>query len=239
MPVHVYKDIDALSLAVAETLVEFIGQKLKTQDRFTLLLSGGSTPKKLYRLLATDQYRKRIDWNRVHIFFGDERVVPFHDDRNNGRMAKESLLDHVPIPLNQIHYIATEGELNEAVETYEKLLHRYFEDKSNSFDLALLGMGDDAHTLSFFPGSGVLYEKVRWVVSLHLQAQKMYRISLTPVIVNRSAKIFFLAAGNSKALALKNVLQGEYQPDRCPAQLIKPLNGELDWYIDEAANELL
>lgn len=239
MPVHVYKDIDALSLAVAEALVEIIGQKLKTQDRFTLLLSGGSTPKKLYRLLASDQYRNRIDWNRVHIFFGDERVVPFHDDRNNGLMAKESLLEHVPIPLNQIHYISTEGELTEAVETYENLLHRYFDNKSNSFDLALLGMGDDAHTLSFFPGSSVIDEKVGWVVFLYLEEQKMYRISLTPVIVNRSAKIFILAAGSSKALALKNVLQGEFQPDRYPAQLIKPLHGKLHWYIDEAANKLL
>lgn len=239
MPVHVYKDIDALSLAVAEELVSLIGLKLKTQNRFTLLLSGGSTPKNLYTLLAEDQFKSRVDWERIHIFFGDERVVPFSDDRNNGRMAKESLLDHVPVPLQQIHYISTEGELIEAVETYENVLHQYFDNKPNSFDLALLGIGDDAHTLSFFPGSGVIYEKVRWVVSLYLEAQKMYRISLTPVVVNRSAKIFFLAAGDSKAIALKNVLQGEFRPDLYPAQLIKPLNGELDWYIDEAANELL
>lgn len=239
MPVHVYKDIHEMSLAVAEEVVGLIGQKLKTQERFAILLSGGSTPQKLYSLLAKDPFKERIDWNRIHIFFGDERFVPFQDDRNNGRMAKESLLDHVPIPSHQIHYIVTAGESNEAAENYEKLLHQYFDDTSTSFDLALLGMGEDAHTLSFFPGSEVINEKKRWVVSLYLDVQKMYRISLTPAIVNKSAKIFFLVAGDSKASALKNVLLGEFQPDRYPAQLIKPLNGQLHWYIDEAANKLL
>ncbi len=239
MPLHIYKDSGALSLAAAQWIVDCIQHKLKVQDRFTWLLSGGNTPKQLYQLLATEPFKTKVDWNKLHIFFGDERVVPFDDERNNGKMANESLLTHVAIPSNQIHFINTEGDIDQSVSHYEKLLHHYFDGKSTTFDLALLGMGDDAHTLSLFPGSPLIHENEKWVVSLYLPSQQMHRISLMPGVVNVSDKTMFLLSGTSKATALKNVLNGSYQPERFPAQLIRPVNKELHWFIDEPAGREL
>jgi len=239
MPIHIYKDAGSLSLAAAEWIVDYVQQKLNVQDRFVWLLSGGSTPKQLYHLLATDKFKNKVDWRKLHIFFGDERVVPFDDDRYNGKMAKESLLSHVPIPTDQIHFINTTGDVNQSADEYEKLLHRYFDGRETTFDLALLGMGDDAHTLSLFPGSPLIHEKEKWVVSLYLSSQEMYRISLMPSVVNKSDKTMFMVSGLTKSSALKNVLKGNYQPEKFPAQLIKPFNKELHWFIDESAGKEL
>jgi 6-phosphogluconolactonase len=239
MNLHIYRDPESLSVAVAEVITGLIIKKLRSNERFTLLLSGGNTPKKLYSLLAKDEYRERINWKRIHVFFGDERIVPFSDERNNGRMAKEALIDHTPIPRDQVFYIDTERNVNEAVDEYEKILHQYFDGEHFSFDLSLMGMGEDAHTLSLFPGSPVIKEKKRWVVSLYLEEQKAHRISLTPAIVNKSNEIFFLVTGQSKATAMSNVLKGSFQPERYPAQLIRPTNGDIHWYIDESAGSKL
>jgi len=239
MSLHIYKDADTLSFAAAQWIVDCIQHKLKDHDRFTWLFSGGNTPKQLYQLLSTERFKNKIDWSKLHIFFGDERVVPFDDERNNGKMAKESLLAHIAIPSNQIHFINTEVAIDQSVSQYEKLLHHYFDGKSTTFDIALLGMGDDAHTLSLFPGSPLIHEHEKWVVSLYLPSQQMYRISLMPSVINGSDKTMFLISGVSKATALKNVLNSNYQPERFPAKLIRPINNELHWFIDEPAGKEL
>lgn len=239
MALHVYKTNDELSLAAAEWVVEQINIKLQRQDGFTWLLSGGSTPKQLYHLLASERFQSKVNWSKLHIFFGDERFVPFDDERNNGKMAWDSLLSRVPVPQKQIHFINTQGGATESSQQYEQLLRQYFSNPSQTFDLALLGMGDDAHTLSLFPGSPLIKEKEKWVVSLYLPTQEMYRISLMPAIVNASVKTMFLVSGSSKAIALRNVINESYQPDKYPAQLIKPANHELHWFVDEAAAKYL
>lgn len=235
MALHVYNTSDELSFAAAEWVVDQIKKTLQSQDRFTWLLSGGSTPKQLYHLLADEPFQSKVDWSKLHIFFGDERVVPFDDTRNNGKMAWESLLAHVPIPEKQIHFINTKGDVEQSTRQYEQLLRQYFAYTSQTFDLALLGMGDDAHTLSLFPGSPLIHEKDQWVVSLYLPSQEMYRISLMPAVVNRSDKTMFLVSGSSKSTALRNVMNESHQPEKYPAQLIKPANNELHWFVDEAA----
>lgn len=229
------KDSSELSVQFADWLVEHITAVLKKQDRYTFALSGGSTPKKLYQLLASDKYRDRIDWPKLHFFWGDERFVPFADDRNNARMAYETLLDLVPINKSQVYVMKTHLEPAEAVADYESILHRYFDGHAHSFDLVLLGLGDNAHTLSLFPGYDVVHEMKKWVAAFYLHEQSMYRITLTASIVNNAARVAFMASGADKATAVKEVLEGPADADKYPAQVIRPLHDKAYWFLDEAA----
>jgi len=239
MELHICKNNDELSTEVAKWLVDYIAATLKKQDRFTLVLSGGSTPHKLNTLLAASPYKEKVDWSKLHIFWGDERFVPFEDDRSNAKMAFDTLLDHVPVPAAQIHVMRTENIIPEvAAGEYEKILHHYFPatvPAASTFDLILLGMGDDGHTLSLFPGMHIMHVEDKWATSLFLKQQDMFRITLTTPVVNRSACIAFLVSGPGKADALKQVIEGDYNPDLYPAQIIKPLKGELHWFVDKAA----
>jgi 6-phosphogluconolactonase len=235
MNLHIYDNVIQLSEAAAEWITVQIENTLKTQDRFTIALSGGSTPQKLHLLLASSPYKERIDWEKLHIFWGDERAVPFEDDRNNARMAFDTLLDNVSVPMEQIHVMRTDIDPALAAFEYEKILHRYFDESPSTFDLVLLGMGDDGHTLSLFPGTKVIHEQKDWVASFYLEAQKMHRITLTAPVVNKAAAIIFLTTGTNKAHALYEVLEGVYNPDLYPSQVIKPLSGELHWFVDEQA----
>lgn len=235
MPLHFFKDADALSLAAAEWISGLIAATLEKQDRFTIALSGGSTPHKLHTILADAPFKEKIDWARLHIFWGDERGVPFEDNRNNAKMAFDTLLNHVPVPPDQIHVMRTDIAPEASAAEYDQLLHRYFNGTPTSFDLVLLGMGDDGHTLSLFPGTAIVHEQSVLAKAYFLEAQEMYRITLTALIVNRSAAVAFLVAGSGKATALKQVLQGVYQPDKYPSQVIIPENGNLHWFMDEAA----
>jgi len=238
MEIHIAGDIDELSTSVADWMVAYMNQTLQQQDRFTLVLSGGSTPEKLHRLLASDAYKNEVDWSKVHIFWGDDRFVPFNDDRNNAKMAFDTLLNYVAVKQENIHVMQTENiSPEDSASAYEKILSEYFSDgATNTFDLVLLGMGDDGHTLSLFPGKKeVIYETQKQCTSLWLEAQDMYRITLTHGIVNRASRIAFLTAGPKKAHALYEVLRGDYNPDVYPSQIIKPVNGELHWFVDKAA----
>ena len=184
MQLHVYKDGEALSEAVAKWIADLIGETLKEKDRFTIALSGGSTPQRLHKILAASPYKEQIDWSRLHIFWGDERAVPFEDTRNNAKMAYDTLLNFVPVPASQIHVMRTDITPEQSASEYEKILHQYFdapppgggdlstsasagEDSSAhySFDLVLLGMGDDGHTLSLFPGTEVVHEEKAWATA--------------------------------------------------------------------------
>lgn len=239
MQLHVAKDADSLSQELAEWITADIGKVLRTKDRYTLVLSGGSTPKNLYELLASPVYSDRINWKKIHIFFGDERYVPFEDERNNGKMAYDTLLHHVPVPEDQIHYMNTSVKPDQSAREYDKTLQQYFAGRSASFDLVLLGMGDDGHTLSLFPGTEVVHEKNVWVKAFYVAKLDMFRITLTAPIVNRAKAVIFLATGEKKAATLKAVIEGQYKPDTYPAQVIKPVDGELLWFTDQTASKLL
>jgi 6-phosphogluconolactonase len=235
MELHVYKNADELSQAVASWMAGSIADTLKKQDRFTIALSGGSTPRLLHKILAAPPYKDQIEWSKLHVFWGDERDVPFEDDRNNARMAYDTLLNFVPVPAAQIHIMRTDIGPVESAAEYEKILQAYFDKSPGSFDLVLLGMGDDGHTLSLFPGTAAVHEEKAWTIAYFLKAQDMYRITLTKTIVNRAARVAFLTTGTGKAHALKEVLKGAYNPDLYPSQEIKPVPGELHWFVDEAA----
>ncbi len=239
MHLHIFKTPDEFNHAVADWIVDCIAETLKTQERFTWVLSGGNTPKVLYELLAATPYREKIEWGKLHIFWGDERDVPFNDSRNNAKMAYDTLLNHVPIPPYHIHVMQTENiSAEKSAEQYQKVLQEYFpttDPQLPTFDLVLLGMGDDGHVLSLFPGTSVVHEEKAWATYLWLESQKMYRITLTKTVVNKSRQIAFLTTGATKAQALKEVLHGHYNPDLYPSQEIKPENGELHWFLDEAA----
>lgn len=235
MQLKVTKDINDLSRQFAGWMVQYIEKILKTHNRFTISLSGGSTPKKLYQLLASDEYKNKIDWSRIHFFLGDERYVPYTNDRNNGRMIFETLLNLVPVKKEQIHLMRTDIEPEASALEYEKFLHNYFPDSNHTFDLVLLGLGDNAHTLSLFPSYPVVFEKIKWVQSFFLKEEKIFRITLTPPLVNAAGTIAFLVSGHEKKAALYNVFTKEHNPGLYPAQIIQPFNDELYWWVDEAA----
>lgn len=236
MNIHVSKDINGLSEDFAKWLVLYASDVLKKQDRFTIALSGGSTPKLLHELLAQAPYKDQIDWGKWHFFMGDERFVPITDERSNAKMAYDTLLDHVPVNKDQIHFYQTEGITPEnASKNYEALLHQYFDGKETGLDLVILGMGDDGHTLSLFPGQPIIHETAKWVDSFWLEAQDMYRITMTHPVANHAARVAFLVAGEKKIPALHEVIKGAYNPDKYPSQIIQPNPGELFWFIDEAA----
>ena len=243
MELHVCKNYDELSEHIAHWMVEYICKTLSTHKRFSIALTGGNTPKKLYEILASDEYKNKIDWSRANIFLGDERFVPFDDDRNNAKMIQHTLLDKVAVNPSHVHFMQTENMSPEtSANAYEEVLQYYFSKLStvnshqSTFDLVLLGLGDDAHTLSLFPGqTAAINEQKRWCTYLWLEQQNMHRITLTAPVVNAAKCIAFLVSGDSKANALNNVLHKKYDPLTYPSQIIKPTNGELHWFVDEAA----
>ena len=251
MDLIVSKNIEELSFKVAEWMVDYIHKSLQLQDRFTIALSGGSTPKQLHLYLSSEKFKNRIDWQKLHVFWGDERYVPFNDDRNNAKMAFDTLLDHVAVPRAQIHIMRTDIDAGESAQEYENILREYFPVAASykpqapgdhtshvsrsTFDLVLLGLGDNSHTLSLFPGEEVIHEKDHWVRSIFVKEVNMQRITLTAPVVNLSKRIAFLVSGQDKAPAVAHILSDNYNPDLYPAQVIKPANGELFWFLDEAA----
>lgn len=209
-----------------------------------MALSGGSTPRNLYALLANDRaLRVAVPWEKTHFFWGDERHVPPDHADSNYRMAHEAMLSKVPVPPANVHRIQGEQwDAGQAAEAYERTLREYFRIAAGQFpcfDLVLLGMGPDGHTASLFPGTTALREQVHLVTANWVEKFNAYRITLTPPVLNRAACVLFLVSGEEKAETLRAVLQGEEQPDRFPAQLIHPTGGSLVWLVDRAAARLL
>lgn len=244
LKLHLSKNLYELSTDVAGNLVQKVKEVLKMKDSFSLVLSGGSTPIELYKLLASDAYKEKIEWKKIHVFFGDERFVSIHDERNNARMAFSALLNHVDIPASQIHIIHTENTTPEqSAAMYETTIRTFFsatKEATGGFDLVLLGLGSNAHTLSLFPGhDAVIHESQKWCIPTWVEEQNEYRITLTPPLINLSAQIYFMVSGKEKAEAMKEILKGKYAPEIYPAQIINPSNGELHWFADESAASLL
>ncbi len=239
MELVIKKDAEELSRSLAQWMVATISEALKTQPIFSLVLSGGSTPKKLYDMLSAEPLRGQVDWNKVEFYWGDERCVPFSDPGNNARMAFDHLLSKLPVVPERVHIIDTEKSPAAAAEDYEKLLDEKFPAGGPGFDLVLLGLGDNAHTLSLFPGYELVRERKHRVRSFYLGEQKMHRVTLTAPAVNAAKAVLFMVSGADKATALQQVLEGPRDPDRYPAQAIHPVNGKLYWWVDEAAAKKL
>jgi 6-phosphogluconolactonase len=240
----VLADQTALAKEAAERCARIAQEALARAGRFTIALSGGSTPKLLYSLLAADPYSARLPWQQTHVFWSDERAVPPGDPESNFGMAKASLLDRVPIPADRVHRIEAERQdLDVAAREYEAEIARSFAVRPTgdppSLDLILLGLGPDGHTASLFPHTDAVRVTNRWVVRNHVPTLKTDRVTLTAPILNRAATVLFLVAGAEKASALQAVLEGPADPDRLPAQLIQPASGRLVWLVDRAAASML
>jgi 6-phosphogluconolactonase len=233
--VRVFPEINELSLRAAEAAVKTINDAVHANGRCSLVLSGGSTPRPLYRLLAS-RFREQISWAHVHMFWGDERYVPADDAHSNFRMAKEALLDHVPCPAANIHPMPTTLSAPEAAaRDYEATLKSYFAGRPPTFDLLLLGLGPEGHTASLFPGSPALEETTRWVLAVTAPADPPMRLTLTFPVLNRTANIYFLVTGSNKARALHHVLTGTADPHRFPAAGVRIASGTLIWWVDREA----
>ena len=233
-------DVSSLNHAIADFIVAQADASIKEQGRFSLALAGGGTPRPAYELLASTAYSQKIAWDKVHILFGDERTVPPDDDDSNYKMAKESLLDFVPIPANQVHRMKGEMNPQDAADDYTQMLQQVFgTDALPRLDLILLGMGGDGHTASLFPHTAVIHEDEKWVVAHFVEKLNTWRITLTPPVINHARAVAFLVAGEGKADRLKQVLKGVYQPDELPSQIIQPEGGQLIWFVDSAAAQQL
>lgn len=232
-----FESVEALNRFAAEAFVMLSSEAIGERGRFTVALSGGSTPKKLYEMLASDEFRNRIEWDNVHIFWGDERCVPPNSPNSNYRMANEALLSKVPIPSGNIHrFFAELGDPKNIAKKMEMELRASFsltgnaatnEERFPRFDLIFLGMGTDGHTASLFPGTSALNEQKRTVIENFVPTFDAYRLTLTFPTINNAREIIFLVAGSDKAVVLDEVLNGKYQPEKFPSQGVKPTNGNL------------
>ncbi len=233
---HVFPDKPSFVEGSADFIADLAARALAERGRFIIALSGGGTPEPIYARLASPDYRDRIAWEKVHIFFGDERCVPPDDARSNYRMVREAWLDHSPIPAANIHRIRAEDDpALEALRYEQDIAGLYRSARLPAFDLVLLGMGENGHTASLFPGTAVLRETVRWVVAQYVEVMTAWRVTFTVPLINAARHVAFLAEGAGKAQMLRNVLEGPYQPDVWPSQLIQPVSGELHWLVDAAA----
>jgi 6-phosphogluconolactonase len=230
------RDARELNHKAAEQFVVLAGAACAEKGRFAVALSGGSTPKALYALLASKKYRDRIDWPRVHLFWGDERCVSPDYPESNFRMVQESLLSKVEIPPETIHRMEGEKEPAAAATDYEIELRNFFGSTAlPRFDLILLGLGEDGHTASLFPGSAAVTEEKRWVATVDVERLETHRLTLTLPVINAAAHVTFLVAGENKASIVKDVLAPGADSSAYPAGRVKPSDGQLTWFITQDA----
>lgn len=237
--IHVFDGLDALIAAAAQEFVRCAREALAARGRFSVALSGGSTPKPLYQRLAAEPLRSQVDWQRVEIFWGDERCVPPDSHDSNYRMAHEAMLAHLPIPKEQIHRMEAErSDRDAAARDYEAVLARVFQvpvgGEPPALDLLLMGMGAEGHTASLFPYTKALEETTRWVTINFVPKLNAERMTMTRPILNRGREVLYLVAGADKAEALAEVLNGPADPQRLPTQFIQP-SGQLVWFLERAA----
>jgi 6-phosphogluconolactonase len=230
--VRVFGDLSELSLHAAQSVTAVINDAVGVQGRCAIAVSGGDTPRGLYRHLATT-FRDEIPWARVHIFWVDERYVPADDPGSNYRMAKETLLDHVPCPAANVHPMLTSFvSADDSALDYERSLRAYFSDGEPRFDLAVLGLGADGHTASLFPGTPALGEQERWVVAVHAPVLPSRRLTLTFPVLTRSAVTCVLASGGNKSTAFEHALSEPLDSTACPAARLRSTRGALTWWVD-------
>ena len=230
-----FPDQAAVARDAADRFVSLAVAAVRERGRFVVALSGGSTPRELYALLAGDEFKSWVDWARCSFFWGDERAVPPDSPESNFRMANDTLLSHVPVPQQNIHRIRGEEPPEQAAAEYEQELRAFAGGKVLRFDLVLLGLGTNGHTASLFPETTALRERERWCVAARVPELNAYRITLTAPLLNEGLQVVFLVTGADKAPVAAEVLRGPYEPERLPAQLIRPASGTLLWLLDAAA----
>lgn len=234
MDITIFNTLDTLYKKAADTFVELSEQSIQKNGKFVVAISGGSSPKAIFSLLATSEYADKIDWNKVYFFWVDERWVALDDEKSNFKMTLETLLNKVPVNKDQIFPMYKDGiDPEDYAKEYEAQIRNVLGEEG-VFDFILLGMGDDGHTASLFPGEAVLDEKEKWVAAYYLKPQEMFRITLTEPIINKANNILIVTFGTSKKHALNEVLNGEYNPKLYPLQLIKKKDG-VQIFTDEEA----
>ena len=234
--IRVFKSMEELSRDAAEIFIRQASIAIHERGRFLVALNGGGTPKRLFQLLATD-FRNQVDWSSTHVFWGDERLVPADDPESSYGLARDLFLRHVPIPAANIHPMAGELGPAEAASDYTLKLKEFAPSPLTwpRFDVVYLGMGEDGHTASLFPGSRLDVTEPVVPVVAHYQDRPANRITLTPLVINSARVIVFMATGEKKAGTLAEVLSGRFQPELYPAQRIEPKDGKVIWLVDEEA----
>ena len=234
MKVNIFESPEETLEKLAEFFITVARQFIAGRQKFSVALSGGSSPKKLYEILAAN-YKKAINWSQVYFFFGDERYVPKTDADSNFLMAKKALFDPLGISETQIFAVDTSAEPAVAAKKYAEVLNDFFKGQDVRLDLVLLGLGDNSHTASLFPHTNVLYDEAPSVKEVFLKEQKVYRITLNAPLINQAHHIAFLVYGEGKAEAVQHILEDDKDINDYPAQLINPVNGDLQWFLDNAA----
>lgn len=239
--IQILEDAAATHVRAAEEIAHFAGEAICTHAEFNFCLTGGSTPAATYELLAT-RFRLSVDWKEVQFFWGDERCVPPGDQASNFGMANRTMLEKLALRPEQIHRMRGEDPPEQAASEYEDEIRRCFSIAKEDwprFDLILLGLGANAHIASLFPGHPALHEAERLAMAVTVEAEQPHRVTLTAPVINHAARVMFIVTGAEKAAAVKAVLEGPRDPDRYPAQLVAPEDGELLWLMDRAAASLL
>ena len=243
MDLEVLPSAGALADAAAGQFVATARDAIRARGEFVVALSGGSTPRRTYERLATEPLVSRVMWPRVQVVWGDERCVPPDQAGSNYRMAREALLDRVPVPAANVHRIHGEDDPAAAAALYEATMRTLLKTPAGPpraapgarIDLVFLGLGDDGHTASLFPGSAAAQEQTRWVMAEHAAAASQWRVTLTPRVINAAGEVLFLVSGGAKAGVVRRVLEGPRRPQELPAQAIVPSNGRVRWCVDAAA----
>ena len=229
------RDADLVAWS-AQTITDYVAESLRLRGRMTLVLAGGSTPREVYALLATEHFRARVDWEKIMVFWGDERCVAPDHPESNYRMAREAMLAHVPIPDSHIFRIRSELTPEEAAQDYEDTIRRQLNVREGAFprfDLVLLGLGEDGHTASLFPDTTGLREEQRLVTSLYVRRLNTHRITMTFPTINSAARVLFMVSGPGKSGIVQKVLEGS--AELFPSQQIKPDGDGLHWILDREA----
>lgn len=239
MELHIYQTPEETIAALADFFIKTVGEAIATKGECSVSLSGGSSPKKLYELLASESYKHQVQWEKVHFFFGDERFVPSNDPSYNGLMVSKALFEPLNILKDKVFFVNTSLSPEDAAKDYEKVLKAHFNNKPIQFDLVLLGLGDNSHTASLFPFTDVLKEKNKLISEVYIEEQQVYRITMTAPLINNAHHIAFLVYGETKAEAVFNILEGEMNEELYPAQLIHPIHGNLHWFLDRSASSSL
>jgi 6-phosphogluconolactonase len=235
MKINVLKTVDELIWVVADYFAAIAQSAIASRGEFNVALSGGKSPERLYKLLASADFIQRIDWPKVNFFFGDERHVPKGDPENNALMVQKALFDPLKISASRIFTVNTALPPDEAAEKYASVISQRFSGKELRFDLVLLGLGDNAHTASLFPYNSVLKDRSASIKAVYLEGQGVHRITMTAPLINQARHVAFLVFGQSKSKAVYHVLEGVMDSEKYPAQLINPPEGDLQWFLDEAA----
>jgi 6-phosphogluconolactonase len=237
--IRIFDTLEALSLEAAEVVASSAQRAIAATGRFAVALSGGSTPRRLYTLLASSPWQERIHWSGAHFFWTDERCVPWDHRESNFKLAHDAFLSKVGVPAGNIHRISGEEEPECAAQAYEDELRSFFGSSPiPGFDLVILGAGQDGHTASLFPGAAAVRERTRLAVPVHLDAPKHSRVTLTLPVLTNAAQVIFLVAGREKAAIVHEILE-DGNPRLCPAGLVQPAHGRVTWMLGRDAAGLI